>query len=208
MEPLRFRESTSLSEKDKNVCALLFLIVFGWWGGIVSTYIISYWYCMFLSYLIDRPKRFCPLWPFWSMWFLFVWPCVCVWVCLCATYTLTLWGRCSWILSICVSVGCYLQIWCVNVWNHVCIRWEHENSKSYFRSAWSFPQDSESSLGKPAISWCWTPHIPGETRLQCFCRVQGWSLVAISSTTSKKWKCWCFCITWNVLLRLNIPRKK
>lgn len=115
--------------EGENTCA--FVLDSLWlWGGIVSTYIICY--CiMFRNYsfviFVVRPKRFCPFDPFGVL-------RLCLGMPLCYIYTHIMQAD-AWILSLCVSFGCYLQMWCVNVWNHVCIRWEHENSKRYSRSA-------------------------------------------------------------------------
>lgn len=132
VEPLRFRESTSLSEKE-TIRARLFSILcdceVALWAHI--SYVIDCYCIMFRNYsfvmFVVRPKRFCPFDPFGVL-------RLCLGMPLCYIYTHIMQAD-AWILSLCVSFGCYLQMWCVNVWNHVCIRWEHENSKRYSRSA-------------------------------------------------------------------------
>ena len=89
---------------------------------------------LFFRHVCCWPKRFCPFDPFGVWLFVCLTMRLCLGMPLCYIYTHTMQAD-AWILSLCVSFGCYLQMWCVNVWNHVCIRWEQENSKRYSRSA-------------------------------------------------------------------------
>lgn len=121
--------------EGENTCA--FVLDCLWlWGGIVCTYII--FYCiMFRNYsfvmFVAGQRGFAPL-ILLEYGFVCLTMRLCLGMPLCYIYTHTMQAD-AWILSLCVSFGCYLQMWCVNVWNHVCIRWEHENSKRYSRSA-------------------------------------------------------------------------
>ena len=116
------------------------------------------------------------------------------------TNTLTLWRQ---MLESCVFAFLLVAICrcenreCMKPCLHTQMRaWEHQvlsekciDSANYWalKSVLNeFPLRFRKFIGKAArhvsFIWCWSHPFfvpPGETRLQCFCRVQGWSLVAI-----------------------------